>query len=70
MTVTAERTGIALKAANALYNVEHNMKTKDGIIDLLAATGLALLHDVPGITVQKAHVITYQSSVILRALEQ
>lgn len=68
--MTEARTVLKEKAAIALFDAEHDMKTKKGIIDLLAATGMALLHDVPGLSIQKANTLTYQGSVILRALQE
>lgn len=56
------------KASAALFEEDHDFTTKEGIVKLLAASAIALLHDVPGMSVKKANVLTLQGSVILRAI--
>lgn len=66
----SKRDSMRTKAEEALYEVEHNMNTKEGVTRLISAAANALIHDVTGFNVSKANTLTYQSSVALRAIQE
>lgn len=64
------RNELRSKAEKALYETEHSLETKKGVVALLTVAARALIHDVDGFSVGKAGTLTYQSSIALRALEE
>lgn len=66
----SKREDLRAKATQDLYENEHSLGSKSGVVQLLTIAARALIHDVEGFSVSKAGTLTYQSSIALRALEE
>jgi hypothetical protein len=57
------------RARTELLEKEHDLTTRAGILDWLAAVGMALTHDVPEMPRQKANTSAYVAAVSLKAIQ-
>lgn len=58
------------KAKIDLLETTHDLSSRDGLLKWLAAVGVAMTHDLPEMSRQKAQTCAYVASVSLKALKQ
>jgi len=58
-----------MRARAELLEKPHDLISRAGILDWLAAVGMALTHDLPEMPRQKANTSAYVAAVALKAIQ-